>query len=553
EAEEKARKEAEEKAKREAEDKARKAAEDKARQEAEARAKKEAEEKARKEAEEKAKREAEDKARKAAEEKALKAAEEKERQEADAKSKKEAEAKARKDVEEKARKEAEEKARKEAEEKAREIAEREAEERALREIEEEEELEQRPQKVAEVRSRPEAAPVAHVVEKLPGKPLKLGKPIAIGLLLILVIGLALVHVISFSGKIPQIEKSAGALLQQSVKVNGGVYFSLLPQPHWRLEGVSVGDGQIKLGKVKLFGDSLNPKSIELETVSLSEEGMAMLLFARPEVKNAGLRRVGVSKLKFESKLAVFPEFDGSAEIGENGQWQKIVLSATENRTKLELLAKGDKVGIEFSTETLAIPAQALLTFKDVEANGQVDRNELTLTEFKGRLYDGTLGGNLRLKRKQNWLAEGEVNAKGLEIAQMFGKVFGGGKLDGKASYLLRSENVEKLFETPRLEGNFAIHNGILLGVDMKQVIKGSFNGGTTLFNDMAGNFSHDGGATQFPGINITAGLISAAGKADVLADKNVQGRFEVELKSSLMKARANLNVSGTTAGLKFAR
>ena len=547
EAEEKARREAEEKARKEAEEKARRQAEEKARGEAEAKAKKEAEEKARREAEEQARKEAEAQAKKAAEEKARKEAEEKAKREAEEKARSEAEAKTKKEAEEKARREAEEQARKEAEARA-------AEEAALREIEEEEE------KPAPKQGPAQPAQVVRETGKLPGKPLKLGKYIAVAVVLLVVVGLALIHLMPFNGRIPQFEKSASAALQQPVKI-GSLNFALFPQPHWRLQSVSIGgEAQVKIVTARaltdfsgLFSEDAVLKALVLDSVSVNAEGLGMLLFARPEIKSSSLRRLEINKAKLETGLVAFPEFNGSVEIGEGGQWQKINVRAEEGQIKFDLQAKGDKIGIEFSADALALPREAVLKFKEIEASGEAGRDGLTLSEFRGRLYDGVLVGSVRLKWKPEWLAEGVLDAKGLEVAAMLAKVFGGGKLDGKATYALRGSNADQLFAAPRLEGNFVIHNGILHGVDLKQVIKGEIGSGPSVFNEVAGEFLHEGGVTQFPKVNLTAGLISAAGKVSVQADKKVQGQFEVELKSSLMKARANLGISGTTEEVRYSR
>ncbi|OQA32783.1 MAG: AsmA family protein [Betaproteobacteria bacterium ADurb.Bin341] len=397
-------------------------------------------------------------------------------------------------------------------------------------------------------------------EKLPRKPLKLGKYIAIAVVLLIVAGLALIHLMPFNGRIPQFEKSASAALQQPVKIRS-LNFALFPQPHWRLQSVSIGgEAQVKIGSARaftdfsgLFSEGAVLKSLVLDSVSLNAEGLGILLFARPEIKSASLRRLEINKAKLETALAALPEFNGSAEIGEGGQWQKITLRGEEGQIKFDLQAKGDKIGIELSADALALPREAVLKLKEIEASGEADRDGLTLSEFRGRLYDGVLKGSVRLKWKPEWMAEGVLDAKGLEVAAMLAKVFGGGKLDGKATYTLRGGNADQLFAAPRLEGNFIIHNGILHGVDLKQVIKGEIVTGTSVFNEVAGEFIHEGGVTQLPRVGLTAGLISAVGKVGVQADKKVQGQFEVELKSSLMKARANLGVSGTTEELRYTR
>ena len=187
------------------------------------------------------------------------------------------------------------------------------------------------------------------------------------------------------------------------------------------------------------------------------------------------------------------------------------------------------------------------------AKGVADRSGLSLTEFKGFAYGGILDGNASLKWGTNWSLAGELNAKQIDIARMVPELMDGGRLAGKASYGMQAPEAAKLFTTLRLEGNFVIPRGTLLGVDLGSVLQGGGARGDTRVTDFTGSFVHDRGATQLRQVRLNESAMSATGMADVDADQNVRGRFAADLRLSAEQRHANLTISGTLKKLEWRR
>ena len=575
EAADRARQEAEAQAKKLAAEKAQREAADRARQEAEAQARKLADEKALREAAERAQQDAEAQVRKLAEEKALWETAERARLDAEAQARKAAEEQSRREAEEPAQREAAEGARQEAEVEARKAAEeqirREAEEQARVAAEEEARVaaEEQARRAAEEKFRREEEEAAAKRSKKAAakegtassaRPRKLGKPLALGIAALLVLGLATIHLISFDGSIPQFEKLLAGQFQQPVKIQA-LRLSLVPQPYFRLEGVSIGsEGQIKISKVKAIGglgnlssDKKVFKSLELDSPVVTEAGLGWILFGKPQAQDAVFGEVRVLNARIESKNVSLPVFDAKLQSDGDGTWKTIVIESTDKNLNVELAPKGESVQIDFKARSFKIPFGSELTLDDLVASGTANGSELAVTEFKGFAQGGILSGKAKLKWGTNWTLAGALNAKQIDTSRLLPGLMGDGRVAGAAAYAMQAPDPAKLFAANRMEGDFLVTRGLLLGVDMGRMLQGGAMSGETRFAEATGMFVHERGATQLRQVRLTEGAMTANGAAEVDANANVRGRFVIDLKMPGEQRRANLAVAGTLQKIEWRR
>ena len=564
-AEEQERRKAAERAREEAEAKARKLAEDLARRDAEDKVRREADEKVRREAEEQVRRKAEEQARKDAEEKVRREAEEKARREAEEAARREEEAQGRRETEEKVPQEAVEAARGDAE-RARQEAETKvrvaAEEKACRESEENlrREQEAAANKLANAKAKTNAKAAAKEGQARLTRSRKWGKPLALGIAALLVAGLVTIHLISFDGQIPQFEKLLAGQFQQPVKIQA-LRLSLVPQPQLRLEGVSIGsEGQIRIPRLKaigalgnLSGDKKVFKSVELDSPVVTEAGLGWILFGKPLARDVVFGEVSALNVSLESKNLSLPAFDAKLQSDGDGVFKAIVIESVDKNLNLELTSKGESVQIDFKARSFRIPFGSQLTLDDLVASGTANRNELAVTEFKGFAYGGILSGKAMLKWGTNWSLSGELNAKQVDTSRLLPGLMGDGRLVGTAAYAMQAPDAAKLFAANRLEGDFIVSRGLLLGVDMGRMLQGGAIRGETRFAEVTGSLVRDRGATQLKQVRLTEGAMTANGTVEVDANDNVQGRFAIELKRAAERQRATLAVSGTLKKVEWQR
>jgi hypothetical protein len=619
EAEEKARRDAEEKARREAEAKARKEAEERARKEAEERTRREAEERERRariEAEARAKAEAdmrakreeeerergrrEEELRRRSEEEARKRREAEERdflerqlREEEEKTRRESEERARAE-EERKRKEREERARKEEEEKER------AEEEARRREEEEErekeeakkakEEEKRNKEDEKARAKAEAKAQAQArkaarskdrageeawrgddegVRDSAGisardawakrKPRSLGKPIAIGLLLLLAGGVAALPFMPID--VMPYEKAGREWLGVPVQI-GSVSLSLLPTPQLKFEKVSIGtDPQIKISVVKavpeigsLLGDKKALRSVDLEGAAFPRQYLRALLSDKATGESLRVEKITAKGLKLDIPELAPPPLDVDARLNLEGTLLSVTLSNSERQLTMKLQPQGDKAAIDISSDSFALPIGGDLVVGDFLAKGTISADELALNSVEGRAFDGRVLGNARMRWKGGWSLDGEIEVRGMDASKIASPILAAGTLEGKGVYSMKALLPERMFMNGTLEGNFTIQKGSVTNVDMTRLLQGSASpGGTTLFSEMSGSVSADPNRLQVRNIRLAAGLLNATGQIEMDPQKNLSGRMQVELRSQTVQGRAALTVSGTLKDPQFRR
>ena len=393
-----------------------------------------------------------------------------------------------------------------------------------------------------------------------GKSRKWGKTLALGLGVLAVAALAAIHLISFDGQIPQFEKSAAAQFQQPVKIKA-LHLSLLPQPHLRLEGVSVGsEGQIRVARIKaagelgnLFNEKKVFKSVELDSPVVTEEGLRWILFGKPVMRDLVLGNLSAVNASLDSKSISLPAFDAKLQSDGEGAWKTMVVESADKSVSLELTSKGPSVQLQLKAKSFKIPFGSTLALDEFFGKGTADGGGIALTEFKGFVHGGTLSGNARLRWGANWTLAGEFAAKQLDTALLFPELLSGGRLAGDASYAMQAADPAQLFATPRLEGNFSVPWGTLLGIDLGRLLQGGGARGETKFTELSGSFVHERGATQLQQLRLSQGAMSASGAVDVDAERNVRGRLSADLKLSSELRRGNLTVSGTLGKMEWRR
>ncbi|MCX7147684.1 MAG: hypothetical protein NT042_16220 [Sulfuritalea sp.] len=552
-----ARRAAEEQAKRAIEELAKREAVDKARREEEEPARRAAEEEVRHREAERVRLEAEEQARLLAEEHIRREAAERARLEAEAQAQLLARELAQRDAEAQARRVAEEEARRETERERHEAEERArvaAEEQAWREAEEKFRRDEQ-EAVEEARKRA----AAKGTKLASTKPRNWALPLALGLVALVVVALVAVHLISYDGQIPQFEKAAAAQFQQPVKIKA-LRLSLLPKVQLRLEDVSIGaEGQIKVPQIRatgdlgnLFSDKKVFKSVELDSPEVTEAGLGWILFGKPAVQDVVFGQVTVANARVESKSLNLPVFDAKMQSDGQGAWKAIVIESADKNLNLELTPKGESVQIEVKARTFKIPFGSELTLDEMVASGTANRAELSVTEFKGYAFGGILSGNAVLKWGGQWSFAGGLSAKQVDMVRLVPGLMEG-RMVGTGAYAMQAADPAKLFAANRLEGNFVVARGTLMGVDLGRMVQGGAMSGETKFAELAGSFLHDRGTTQFRQVRLTEGAITATGGVDVDVESNVRGRFAVDLKMSSEQRRANLVVAGNLKKVEWRR
>ncbi|MDP2155824.1 MAG: hypothetical protein Q8J61_07480 [Sulfuricella sp.] len=565
----------------EAENLARLEAEEKARAEEEARIKTEAEARAREEAERKARENEEARAKREAEVRAIVEVEERARAEEEARIKAETEAKAREEAERKAREEAaaraiaetEERARREAEKKTRaqEEARAKARAEAERKVREEAEQEERERAEIEARARALADARAEEAEKARQKtlakpkkfkpPVKLGKAALISLAALILLPLALLQVMSLNVFIPPIEKLASDRMREPVSIHS-MRASLWPAPHLRLDGVTIGKlRDIKIPTVRVmpelatfFGETKTIKAIEVESLTIDQDAVTRVIaWVGPGsgAEKIQVRRIAIKTATIEVKGIPLPPLEANVALAATGKFERANIRTTDKKIEVAITPKNDGFEVNIAANDWQPPPWPNLTFTELRAKAMATSGGMKFREIEGRLYSGKAKGSATIKWGDLWSADGDLDIENVLLAgampALTNDIALSGKLDAKAVYSMQARDLGTLFDAPRIKASFNVRDGSIGNIDLARAIQPravETTGGKTLFTSLSGSMTLDSKRYQYRQMKLAAGLLSASGEADIMADKKLTGKTSVEMKLKSSTVRAHLTLSG---------
>ena len=397
-----------------------------------------------------------------------------------------------------------------------------------------------------------------------------GKPIAITMFGLLLAVVGLMHVMPLNAYIPVYEKLASARFGQPVTI-GSVRLSLFPAPQLRFEKVAIGtEPQARFSEVRaspelgsLLGELKIFKSVELDGAVVPTAMLAAALWgnqgnaAKPfDAQALRIERFVLPALKLELKGLALPPLNVEGNVGADGRLTRLGIATADKSQNAQLMFESDGVKVEIAAKTFPPVFGAAFNLDDFAAKGVLTRDELMLSEFEAKAFEGRLNGKARLKWVSEWTLDGEVAVRLLDPAKLVPQVFSSGKLEGRGAYSMRSVNPAMLFPSVRLEGSVKVEKGTLNKIDFTRLLQqsGTQAGGSTLFSELNSGLVVDAGRVQLRNLRIAGGLMSASGAAEVGVTGETTGRIQLELRSGPTQSRASLALSGNVKdGLQLKR
>ncbi|HUN70184.1 MAG TPA: hypothetical protein VMU46_15390, partial [Burkholderiales bacterium] len=528
----------------EEEAKAKEQAERKAKEEAARRAKEEAERKAKEEADRKRR---EDEERRRKEEEERRAREEAERQE------REEEERAKQEEAERKRKAKEALAAKQAEEKAKrapqakpaagdddiEVSDTDLD---MDDIKRDQKVMAKTRKAA-----PEYEPPPPVGAKPARRPVRWGRPAAIVMFVLLVVGVGVLNVMPVSTA--EYEKAASEAMGVPVKI-ASARLAVLTGIEVKFEGVSIGDSvKIRLARGSLdLGSLLGGKKafsrMELEGAAISQAQLGDALLGKVSGENFRIGRILIKQAKFDGPVTL-PALDVDAVVGGDGALQSVTASGGD-KVVVKLSPSGGNIGFDISAGGLAVPFVPALTLSDFGWKGTANRSGVTNSEFDGRVYDGIISGTAKVRWGANWTVEGELKGRALKVAVFAPALVSEGKVEGLGSYSMSGPDPARLFENAKVQGDFKIEKGVLGSFNLTRALQtgGAQSSGRTEFSELTGQAVYDKGTVQVRNVALAAGAMNAGASLDIDAVGGLSGRVAADVKTPNQTLRATLNISG---------
>ena len=331
------------------------------------------------------------------------------------------------------------------------------------------------------------------------------------------------------------EKAATEAVGMPVKI-GTVHLWVLTGVQLRFERVSVGD-VVKIAEIRavpkvasLLGDDKVFTRIELDKAVVQQAALGQLLFGSMRQGRLQVARVVAKDVLLEGPLAL-PRVDMDAAIDSSGRIFSVKLAG--ERVNGLITPKGQKLDFGATMGSFNVPFVDKLSLVEFGMKGSADRAGMDLSEFDGRLYDGTVVGKARLEWSAQWSVQGEIQGRTMNAAVFAPQVVSEGRFDGKGRFAMSGPEPAKLYESVRLDGDFTVTKGALGSFDLSRALQSASAqvSGRTPFSELEGRVSLAGGTLAFRDLRLTAGLLGAKGTLDVDAKGGLSGRIDAELRN----------------------
>ncbi len=341
---------------------------------------------------------------------------------------------------------------------------------------------------------------------------------------------------------------------------GALGVELTPMPAIRLSDVRIGGGgsTIRVGKVSinlvpatLFdpGRSLHDVRVH-DIVVTSDELRATLAAAATDPGALSLRKVDAHGVKIIDRHWTLDRLSVQALVGPRGALTQLVVTGVQGDTRVVFTPSTSGAQLEITSSKLQ-PFGADFELHDFSARGTYSSEEVVLTEFDGRVLQGVVKGQARIRSGATWTAEGVVEGRGMELSALAKSLMRDGQFNAKARFSTSAPTPAKLFASGTLEGSLAADHGTLVGVDLSRVAQGEANPrGNTPFTELVASFRADAGLRQVASnVRFRSNKVGGAASIHVDAKQTLTGQLTGELATPSGPLRGSVNLSGSPARL----
>ena len=375
-----------------------------------------------------------------------------------------------------------------------------------------------------------------------------GKPIAITLFLLLVVGLGVAHIMPLD--VSEYRAAAEEALGRPVKIGGARLSMLTGMPELKFSDVVV--GETRIAEVRAFpqldalsGPSKRFSRIEIAGAKVDQEVLGQALFAKAKGDNFTVARITARNIEFVGPLTLPKGLEFDAVYDAEGMVRAATVRGPEALIA-KLLRKEGAVEVEMSAASFSVPFAPEISLTKFGLKGTATPRGLSVAEWDGQLLNGTLSGTANVRWGDTWLVDGVLTARNITAAVFAPALLSDGRGEGSGKFSMRGDP-GKLAANARLDGSFTITRGVLGTIDLSRAIQtaGKQATGRTQFNEMNGHAVYDRGAVALRNVTLSAGQLNAGASADIAQSGALSGRIVADVKVSSQTLRATLNLGGT--------
>ncbi len=389
----------------------------------------------------------------------------------------------------------------------------------------------------------------------------------IALAVLAAIAVAVPFLVNLDRYIPQIESAASDKLKEPVSIKG-LSLRLLPVPHVTIHDISIGAGDITVGKVRLtpallslFSSTRVIKSIEVDALVLTQKAANKIPVwtkadaAAPAGQQAQIRvesiRLDNAQLKLDK--INFGPFDARINLDESGIPRDASIYTLDHKLEADIRPDNSNYTIEIRAKAWTLPAGPPIVFDELTVNGTATLKGADFSQANAKLYGGTVSGKAAIDWQKGARLNGNFDVSQVELTKL-AALFSptthvSGKLNAKPVFSANAGDMSQLAPALHLETPFEVSNGIIHGVDIQKaathLVTREAAGGETRFDELSGHLILERGDMHFTQIKISSGALAVDGDVNISAKKELSGRINTQVKALGTSTGVPLNVAGT--------
>jgi hypothetical protein len=378
----------------------------------------------------------------------------------------------------------------------------------------------------------------------------LGKLVAMIVVLLLIAAVGVVHIMPVPTG--DYERAASEALGRPVKI-GEARLSLMTGLEIRLKDIRLGDDvRIASGSATpefetLRGERKIFSRIDLEGVQLPQEAIGQVLLAKVKADNFAVGRVVIHKLELTGAAVLPSPLEADLVYADDGSLRSATVRGPDTLL-VRITPAANNIEYVLTASGFPLPILPELTLSDFAMKGTANARGMSIAEWGGKIYGGSISGTANLRWAGGWTIDGVVTVRNVNAAVFAPALLSEGKGEGTGRFSMSGTDPSKLASGGRLEGNFTVNSGAI-GIDLGRVIRtgGRESAGRTAFNELTGQGTYDRGAVSLRNISIGSGVLNAGASADVAQSGALTGRIIVDVKSTSggRAANATLQLGGT--------
>jgi hypothetical protein len=271
-----------------------------------------------------------------------------------------------------------------------------------------------------------------------------------------------------------------------------------------------------------------------------------VLFAKVKGDNFAVGRIVLKQLELAGPVPLPKPLEADLAFGQDGALRSVTLRGPD--TLLARLApKGAAIEFEMTANGFPLPVVPEVTLSDFGMKGTASQRGMSIGEWGGKLFGGTISGTANVRWGRTWNVEGLITARSINAAVFAPALLSEGKAEGSGKFSMSGAEPSKLANAGRIEGSFTVSMGVLGSFDLARAIQtnGKAVNGRTQFSEMNGQGVYDHGAVALRNVTIGAGRLNAGASADIAQGGALSGRIVADMKTASQTLRATLNLGGT--------